>query len=182
MEAVLTVRKIERAWIIDKDIDRASKLAKIFMNENNFKVTALSDSAVVKEADIICTATSSHRPVFLDKHIQAGTHINAVGAYKPDMQEIPESTIKHARLFVDSKSACLSEPGDILIPLNKGIIKEKHIVGEIGQLCTGSIRGRKYDDEVTLFKSVGNAVQDIFAAKTIYDKAIEKNVGTVLEL
>ena len=120
------------------------------------------------EVDIICTATGSTSPLFSPEHIKAGTHINAIGSYKSFMQEIHPEIIRDARLYVDQKEACLSETGDILIPLNEGLINEDHILGELGELLTGVVPGRISESDTTIFKSVGVAAQDLFVANAAY--------------
>jgi len=118
----------------------------------------------LKMADIICTATSSSEPLFDSKHLKAGTHINAIGAYRKDMAEIPPDAIIHSSVFVDQLSATWEEAGDIIQPFEAGLISQDHIKGEIGQIVSGRIAGRTSNEEITLFKSVGNAAQDIAVA------------------
>ncbi len=132
----------------------------------------------IEQADIICTATTSLKPVFDDKHIQAGTHISAVGSYTPDMQEVPAETLQRAKIFVDSRTASLEEAGDLIQPMRAGLFDESHIWGELGELVLGRIPGRQSPEEITYFKSVGIAVQDAMAAQVALTNARKMNIGT----
>jgi ornithine cyclodeaminase len=116
-------------------------------------------------ADIICCATTSNSPVFLDEYLKPGVHINAIGSYTPEMQEIPSATIARALVVVDSRSATLAETGDLLRPLQEGLIDQNHIYAELGEIAQGSKPGRTNKDQITFFKSVGIAVQDAMAAQ-----------------
>jgi len=136
----------------------------------------------VKEADILCTATTSSKPVFDGKALRPGTHINAVGAYTPLMQEVDSETILRAKVVIDSRQASLAEAGDLIIPLQQGVINEKHIHAEIGEIVAGLRPGRESMDEITYFKTVGVAVQDVAAARRVLDKATELGLGTEVEL
>jgi ornithine cyclodeaminase/alanine dehydrogenase-like protein (mu-crystallin family) len=109
-------------------------------------------------------------------------HINAIGAFKPEMQEVDEETICRARIFVDSVEACLEEAGDLIIPLKRGLIQETDILAELGEVAAGRKKGRSSASEITYFKSVGNAVQDVSVAQAIYDRARGKNLGREVEL
>ena len=109
-------------------------------------------------------------------------HINAVGAFTPDTREVPAETIKRARLFVDSREACWAEAGDLIMPRDQGVISESDIVAELGQLVSGTAEGRTGADEITLFKSVGNAVQDIVVADKVLEKAVREGLGTEVEV
>src|SRR4030042_1781761 len=108
---------------------------------NEIRVVASSEEAV-RQADIICTATTSTQPVFDGRMLQPGTHINAVGAYTPQMQEVDAETVRRAKVVIDSRQASLAEAGDLIIPLQQGGINEKHIHAEIGEIVTGLKPGR----------------------------------------
>ncbi len=186
LEAVCEVRTIEKVWVYDKNLE-ASKTYAQEMRERGKPIpeeiiVAKTAKDATLEADIICTATTSLTPVFEDSFIKPGVHINAIGSYTPRMQEIPEETVARAKIFVDSLSSCLEEAGDLIIPLKKGIITESKIEGEIGMLADGLIRGRESEEEVTLFKSVGLAVQDVAVSKLALEKANEMGLGISLEL
>ena len=123
-----------------------------------------SPQAAVSEADVICTATTSATPVFDGRDLQPGTHINAVGSFTPDMVELDLETLLRATVLVDSRQAVLEEAGEIITPIRRGEYHEDDIHAELGEVILGRANGRQTQDEITLFKSVGIAVQDAVAA------------------
>ncbi len=143
---------------------------------------AASPEMAVRQAEIIVTATTSSTPVFPGRMLNPGTHINAIGSFRPDMQEVDEEAISRSKIFVDSLLACLEEAGDIIIPLRKGIINKSAIQAELGELALGLKKGRLNEQEITYFKSVGNGVQDVSVALAIWQKAQEKRWGQEIEL
>jgi ornithine cyclodeaminase len=136
----------------------------------------------VSEADVICCATTSTSPVFEDQHLKPGVHINAVGAYTPDMQEIPPQTVVRSFLVVDSRSAALSEAGDIIQPIEAGLINAEHIQAELGEIVMGDQPGRIDEDQITFFKSVGVAVQDAAAARLALENAHKMGLGQEVQI
>jgi ornithine cyclodeaminase len=122
------------------------------------------------------------RPVFADADLKPGVHVSGVGSYTPDMQEIPAETVARAKVVVDSRDASLAEAGDLIIPLNQGLITEAHIYAEIGEIAAGQVSGRVSDAEVTFFKSVGVAVQDVAVAGLVLRRAVEGDLGVGLEI
>ena len=133
-------------------------------------------------ADIVVLATSSTTPVVADVDIDPGTHIAGVGACRPDQREMPTALIKRARLYVDSRAAASKEAGDYLLPLGEGAITEEHIAGEIGELAAGRVTGRVSKDDVTIFKSLGLAVEDVVTARLVVDRAGAAGLGQSLTL
>jgi alanine dehydrogenase len=186
LEAVCEVREITRAWVFD--VSRAT--AEAYAEEMRGRggripadiVLASSSAEAVREADVICTTTTSPTPVFADADLKPGSHINAVGCYRPEVQEIPEGTIQRARLVVDSREACWAEAGDLIVPRAKGLISEESILAELGEIVRGSQVGRESPADITLFKSVGNAVQDVSVAAKIIEAAAEHGLGTQVDL
>lgn len=180
LEAACTVRDIETAIIFDANIDKAQAFAEEMRGKGlipkDIRIAA-SASKAVEHADIICTATTSLRPVFQDRDLKAGTHISAVGSYRPDMQEVPAETLQRARIFVDSRSASLEEAGDLIQPMQARLFDESHICGELGEVALGQIPGRTSLHEITYFKSVGIAVQDAMAAQVALKNARILNIG-----
>lgn len=178
LEAVCTVRSIERAWVYDPARERARTFAGEMSGQLSICVeTAPTPGEALLHADIICTATTSATPVFLDSDIRPGVHINAVGAYTPFAHEIPEETVVRSRVVVDHWEACMEEAGDILIPMRGGRISRDHIQAELGEILTGRRRGRLSEEDVTLFKSVGVAVQDVAAAGRALRNAEKMGLG-----
>jgi alanine dehydrogenase len=132
----------------------------------------------VKGCDIVLTATSSSTPVFDGKWLEPGTHVSAIGAHHgPGRKELNATTIKVSKLVVDQREACLAEAGDIIDPIVDGIITEDHIYAELGELVMNQKPGRTSEDEITVFKSVGIAVQDIATAIRAYDLAKKNGIG-----
>jgi ornithine cyclodeaminase/alanine dehydrogenase-like protein (mu-crystallin family) len=126
--------------------------------------------------------TTSAIPVFDDNDVQRGTHLNAVGVFKTHMREIPPETVQRSSIIVDSVEACMEEAGDIVIPIKDGLISEDHIKAELGEIAAGSKPGRQNDDEITLFKSVGIAVQDVAAAAAVIENARRLDLGEQIDL
>ncbi len=181
VEAAMSVRSINTVWVVDSIEGAAERFCKN-MSESyrDIEFVPIKDyNEIIAAADIIITATTSTTPVFDGSKVKDGTHVNAIGAYRPDMQEVDEVIVKRAdKLVVDSKDAVLAEAGDIIIPLKRGIISEGNIYAEIGEIVTGDKKGRAMDEEITLFKTVGIAVEDVALAALVYQRALEKGVGT----
>lgn len=187
LEAMLTVRNLKSVKVFDMNLERAQEFC-LEMSQKFAKFgTEISYAKTTREAienaDIITTVTTSKMPVIDGQYVKKGAHINAVGSYTPLMQEIDEYTIKNAdKVFVDSKDAVLSESGDLIIPINKGTIDKSRINGEIGEVLSGKIEGRKNDNEITIYKTVGIAVMDVVTAYDIYNCALKMNKGTVIDI
>lgn len=182
LEAMLTVRDLDEVGVFDIDSDRAAAFVSTMRNEmarfgaNIVAVESLS--AATNEADIITTITTSKKPVFDGELVTSGTHINAIGAYMPDMQEIPSSAVMKAdRIYFDTAEGVLAEAGDIMIPLRDGLLKESDFAGELGELLLHKRQGRQDEEQITLFKAVGTAVLDVVTAQQIYMKAVENGIG-----
>lgn len=138
---------------------------------------AASAREAVEGADIIVLATASREPVVKSEWVADGAHICAIGACRPDQREMDSALVKRGRLFVDSRSGALAEAGDIVLPIAEGAIDASHIAGELGELALGRIPGRRDPAEVTIFKSLGMAVQDVAAAHLAYVRAAERGLG-----
>jgi ornithine cyclodeaminase/alanine dehydrogenase-like protein (mu-crystallin family) len=143
---------------------------------------ASSPAEALQQADVICTATTSTSPVFNDADLKKGTHINAVGAYTPEMQEIPAETVQRSKVVIDHHQASMAEAGDLLIPLQQGLISKEHIYAELGEIAAGLKPGRQSPQEITFFKSVGVAVQDVAVANAVLQAARKMNLGTDFDL
>lgn len=164
LEAVAAVRPLEKALVFDVDAQAAERFADEMGTKLSIAVRPALHPEALKEADIICTATTSAVPVFADADLKPGAHVNAVGSYKPHVRELPAETVARARVFVDHRASALEEAGDLIIPLRAGLISEDHILAEIGAVLAGLTPGRTSDEEITVFKSVGNAIQDLAVA------------------
>lgn len=174
LEAMLEARPLSEIRIFSRDLIKVNNFissieAKLTKYNCKFIACSSSDEAI-NNADIITVATTSKTPVFNGDLVKAGAHINGIGSYTPNMQEVPESLVKKASIFTDSLSACISEAGDLIIPLNNDASIKNNIKGEIGEVLLNKIKGRETDNEITFFKSVGSAVLDLVAAHFIYEK------------
>lgn len=184
LEAACTVRNIETVFIFNPTLEKARTFAEEMAGRNStpkdIRVVS-TPRAAIENADIICTATTSSKPVFNDNDIKPGVHISAVGAYTPQMQEVPIETVARARVVVDSYVTVMDEAGDIVHAIDAGAIQESDIHAEIGEIILGLKAGRESEDEITFFKSVGNAVQDAAAAQLALQNAHNIKLGTEVD-
>jgi len=183
LEAMLQAREIRRVRVFSPNPEHCAAFAKQESKRHGVEIRAC-DSAreAVDGADIICTVTSSREPVLLGEWIARGAHINAVGSSIATARELDTHAVVRSRLFVDRRESTVNEAGDYLFPKQEGAIDEDHILGEIGEILLGSVEGRRSREEITLFKSLGLAVEDLAAAHYVYNRAREEQVGTEVEL
>ena len=170
LEGIQAVRPIKEVIVFGKTQNKTNSFCQRMGEKFNIEIHAASAPHELNRADIICTATTSSTPVFQKDHVKNGVHINGIGSYKPTMQEIPHEVIQHATLIVDQRTATLTEAGDIVIPIRQGLITNDHIYAELGEIISGSKKGRISDDQITVFKSVGNAIQDLALAHCMLEK------------
>lgn len=183
LEAVCAVRDIRIATVFDVDDVRAEAFARRMQDRLKIHVVAApGPSVALADADIVCTATTSRTAVLDDADIAPGTHINAIGVYKTDEREIPAATVARARVVVDELEAAWEEAGDIVMARDEGVIDASHIHAELGEILTGKKGGRKSDDEITLFKSVGVANQDLSAAHVVLARGTKLGLGSAVSL
>jgi ornithine cyclodeaminase/alanine dehydrogenase-like protein (mu-crystallin family) len=181
LEAIAAVRPLREARVYDSDAGAAAAFARDMAAKLAIDVLAVPEAgAALKGADIVCTATTSRSPLFEDRDVAGGTHINAVGVHQPERAEIPPETVRRSRVIVDQREAALEEAGDLLQPLAAGLIGREKLETELGDILLGRIPGRVSTDEITLFKSVGLAVQDLYAASRAYDNALCSGIGVEL--
>ena len=180
VEAILLVRNISHISIWGRNQIQAEKIAvDLSLNKRVAITVSHQPKEAVAKSDIICTVTASERPVLMGEWIRAGTHINAVGACTPTVRELDSKAVLNAKLFTDSYESICKEAGDFLIPKNEGLFTESHVSGEIGEVLTGAKKGREHPQEITLFKSLGIAAEDLFAAWHIYEKIKDKKPGSL---
>ena len=179
LEAVCSVREIQSAAIVDPNIETAN----IFIKEMKGKGNIPKDLRIMIDpddaaqfGDILCTATTSHKPVYSADAVRPGTHINAVGSYTLDMIENPPEIIRKASVFVDSQESAFAEAGEIVSAIRQKLLNSEGLV-EFGDVCLGNHLGRQSDQEITFFKSVGIAVQDAIAAKLALENATDLGLG-----
>jgi alanine dehydrogenase len=170
IRAHAATRPISHVAIYGRVADKAERMAALLAN-NRFATSRARDIEVaVGEADIICCATTANEPVLRGAWLKAGAHVDLVGAYMPNMREGDTDVIVRAKVYVDGRAGALREAGDILIPLRQGAIKEDHIAGDLFELTRDERAGRTSATEITLFKSVGMALEDLAAAELAFCK------------
>lgn len=188
LEAILNVRAIKEVKILGRDKEKAKEFVESMREEFGKKygcniILAENPDEAVSDADIITAVTTANSPVFDGKKLKEGVHINGIGSFKPDMQEIDPYVLENAgKIYVDTLDGVLNESGDFIIPLDEGKISKDDIDGELGDVILGEKPTRENEEEITLFKSVGTAVLDLISAKRIYDKAIEEGIGENIQL
>jgi ornithine cyclodeaminase/alanine dehydrogenase-like protein (mu-crystallin family) len=168
--AVAAVRPLRRVRIYSRTPTRAQALIQEMRGQEGIPkdiAVAPTPEAAVAEADIVCTATNSSDPVFDGRALRPGTHINAIGSFTLEMRELDEETFRRAaRVVVDSREAALAEAGEVVWAIRQGILREADMV-ELGEIAAGQRPSRERPEEITLFKSVGLAVQDLVAAQRV---------------
>lgn len=187
LEAMLTVRDLEIVRVMDIDKERAQNFAKEMQAKfNSFgtKINAVEKAeTAVQDADIITTVTTSPTATFPHEAVKDGAHINGVGAFTPDMHEIPGELLARAdKIIFDTMEGVLAEAGDIITPLKEKLITEDDFDGVLAEVILGEIKGRENKDEITIFKTVGTAVLDIVTGKKIIQKAKAAKIGQEIEL
>jgi|SRR5689334_1725419 len=171
IESILLVRQITKINIWSRGEKNAAGLANKVSWRYNIPVNvAKKAEEAVRDADIICTVTSSPQPIVSGDWIKKGTHVNAVGSSTPGARELDTAAVRKSKLYTDCYESILNEAGDFLIPKTEGAITDSHIQGDLGEILLGTKRGREEDDEITLFKSLGIASEDIFSCWHIYQK------------
>ncbi|WP_076414488.1 ornithine cyclodeaminase family protein [Shewanella sp. UCD-KL12] len=172
-----SVRPINEISIWGRDPNKAQKVVEtIKLLKPNIKVTVCDDiERTVKQADIISCATGSPSPLFNSDWVQAGTHTDFVGNHNHDRRECDTKLVLKASVYVDSKVNVFAEAGEILIPISEGVYSTDSVIGELAQLCNGQIPGRRSDEEITLFKTVGTALADLVGAQLVYSQLKAKS-------
>jgi alanine dehydrogenase len=183
LEAVRCVRDINRVRVWSRSGDRAKEFAVRARKQFDAEVVVSGTAReAVEGADVVCTITAARTPVLEGAWLTPGAHVNAVGASLPNARELDTAAVVRSRLFVDRRESTLSEAGDFLVPRSEGEITDAHILGELGDLLAGNVKGRVSRDDITLFKSLGLAVEDVAALRYIHGQAIAAGVGTRVAL
>jgi ornithine cyclodeaminase/alanine dehydrogenase-like protein (mu-crystallin family) len=171
IEAIRHVRTLTDVRVWSPNAARRDAFVREMAAETGLPIRAVSDAgAAIRGADLIVLATASTTPVIDDRDVADGAHIAAVGACRPDQREMPTALIARARVFVDSRPGALKEAGELLLPIKEGAIDERHIAGELGEVAAGRVAGRRSPREVTIFKSLGMAVEDVVAARLAVER------------
>jgi len=183
LEAMLAVRDIHTVRVYSRGEENRQRFAARAVEQYNVAVEAVNSvPEAVSGAHLICTTTSSREPVLAGDCIAPGTHINAVGSSVAGARELDTAAVVGSRLYVDRRESTLLEAGDFLFPKSEGAIDDDHIVGELGEILLGQVQGRGSDEEITLFKSLGLAAEDLAAAHHVYRRALEEGCGVPVEL
>lgn len=183
LEAIRHVRTLDAVRVWSPTVIHRARFAREMTAACGIPVWSADDAAsAVRDADIVVLATASASPVVTRGDIAPGTHICAVGACRPTQREMPGDLVAAARLIVDSRAAALVEAGDIVLPMAEGLLSERHIAGELGEVVLGQCHGRQHEDEITIFKSLGMAVEDVVAAQLAVDRAAAAGLGQRLTL
>lgn len=183
VEGVKQVRPVEKIFVIDISPESSQKFADDMSKALGVSIIPTEDiEDAIRQSDIIMTATSSPEPLFDGNWLQPGTHINNIGSHSVNARELDTTTVVRSKFIADLKEANLAEAGDILIPIQEGAVTEDKIYANLGDIVIGNKPGRENDDEITVFKSCGLAIQDISTALAVYKSAKEKNIGTEISL
>jgi ornithine cyclodeaminase/alanine dehydrogenase-like protein (mu-crystallin family) len=167
LDAMAAEGRLRRVTVVSRTLEPAEALASR-ARSLGFE-GAVGDAGAVAAADIVCTCTTSNDPVLDGSLLPAGCHVNAVGAYQPHTRELDDNAVLRAKVVVETREAALEEAGDLLIPIEAGVITREHIVAELGEVVRGQVV-RSSDDDVTVFKSVGVAFEDLVLARAVADR------------
>jgi alanine dehydrogenase len=183
IQALARVRKLEKIKLYSPSGASAAALKQEMAPQFQATIEATNSAdEAVRNADLVVTVTTAKEPILKKDWLKPGVHINAVGSHRPDLREIDGATLARAKVVVDSREAIMAECGDILLAIKEGSIAKENIHGEIGEVLAGTKPGRARADEITLYKSVGIAIQDVATANLVYYKALKQGVGTNVEI
>lgn len=183
LEAVLTVRPISEVKVFSRHRPKAEKFVEEMKQKFDVAISISTNlNEDIKTADIITAVTTAKTPVFDGTDLKPGVHINGVGSYTPEMIEVPPEVLKVAgKIYVDTKDA-ITESGDFQSLIKNNRFDESTVTGELGELVAGKTSGRENEQEITFFKTTGNAILDLVVAKKIYDNAKHAGIGNLVEL
>lgn len=184
LDAVMVARPVSAVRVWSRSPANAARfVARARARYAGLKVDAVADAATaVRGAGVVCTVTAAREPVLRGEWLAPGTHVNAVGASLPTARELDSDAVARARLYVDRRESTLAESGDFRVPRDEGRFDDGHIVGELGELLEGRVPGRGSPAEITLFKSLGLAIEDLAAAHYVVGEAERQGIGMVVEL
>jgi alanine dehydrogenase len=168
LAAIPRVRNFKRVLVCGSGHSDISAFCGKMKNELGLDVEAAKAETMARESDVICTCTTSHEPLFNGNWLRPGTHLNLVGIFRPDECEVDDITVKRARVVVDTYDGALQEAGDLLIPIKNGTIDHSHIVADLHEIASGKKTARRSAESITLFKSVGCAMEDLVTAHLVY--------------
>lgn len=172
--ALPRVRNFKRFLVCGSGRSEPAAFCSKIKSDLGLNVEMTNAETMARESDVICTCTTSHEPLFDGDWLRAGTHLNLVGAFQPEAREVDDITVKRARVVVDTYDGALQEAGDLLIPIKNGTIDRSHIIADLHEIASGKKAGRTSDDAITLFKSVGCALEDLVTAQLVYRNGTAK--------
>jgi ornithine cyclodeaminase len=179
LEAMRLVRPVSRVRAWSRNPGNVRVFAEWAAREHGVDVEPCASAEhAVRGADIVCTVTASRQPVLLGEWLERGMHINAVGASQPDARELDSAAVARTRIFADRRESLFHEAADYLVPMREGLVSEASVIAELGEILAGKARGRESADEITLFKSLGLAIEDVAAACHVVERARREGVGT----
>jgi ornithine cyclodeaminase len=183
VEAMLEVRPISRVRVWSRDPGKVQNFVEEMGECHGVEVDATPDAAsAVADADILCTATAARQPVFSAEMLEPGMHINAVGASIPSWRELDPDVLPHVTLFTDRRESLANEAGEYIMGREEGFVEAGLVVPEIGEVLNGDHPGRTSETEITLFRSLGLAVEDIASAQLVYQRAVERGISTEVDM
>jgi ornithine cyclodeaminase/alanine dehydrogenase-like protein (mu-crystallin family) len=179
LEAISKVRTLRSIRVWGRSVDKAERFAEEEGPKLSLRVEVRKTAEdAVKGADIICTVTASHAPVLNGAWLRRGAHVNLVGASQLHAREADDDVVTGSRFFVDSRTSARAEAGELKHAMDAGLVSESHVLGEVGEVLSGSVVGRTGDHDITVYKSLGVAAQDLAAAHVIYERAMRDGIGT----
>jgi alanine dehydrogenase len=169
------VRRFKRFLVCGSGRSDMNAFCAKMKQEYGLYLEAADPQTLARESDVICTCTTAREPLFDGNRLRPGTHLNLVGAFQPETREVDDTTVKRARVVVDTYDGALSEAGDLLIPMKNGSVERSHIVADLHEIASGKKPGRINPDQITLFKSVGCALEDLITAQLVYQQTSVDN-------
>ncbi len=182
LSAMAIVRRLRRVRVWSRTRENAERLARESSSAVGFDIEVMGTvEAAVRGADLICTVTSAAEPVVRGAWLSPGAHVNAAGACLATHRELDTEAVRRARFYTDSRDSCLNESGDFRIPLNEGALEAAHLLGELGEILIGKIPGRLSRDDITVYESLGIAIEDLASAHAIHQRALAMGAGVWLD-
>lgn len=183
VEAMLEVRPVSRVRVWSRDPGKVQNFVEEMGERHGVEVDAIADAAsAVADAEIVCTTTSAREPVLCAAELEPGMHINAVGASVPSWREIDPDVLPRVTLITDRRESLANEAGEYIKGREEGFVEAGLVVPEIGEVLIGDHPGRTSETEITLFRSLGLAVEDIASAQVVYERALERGIGTQVDI
>ena len=167
IKVIPRVRRFEQILVCGRTADAGRNFAERMSAETHLPIAAADPETCATESDVLCTCTSSQTPLFDGNLLRAGVHLNLVGTFQPHAREVDSATVQRARVFVESYEGAPAQAGDLLIPMQEGVIGPTHVAGDLHELTSGKKRGRTSSEDITLFKSVGCALEDLATAELL---------------